>query len=117
MEAHELHRPDGPSRDEYVLGIRLSPATSQDLAQEFRDIKGAVLKWSSKRGESGIMVMFTIVADPDVHEVFDELLAKIYMRESELAPVLQQRMIQVNLLDLEGNECGQYEVLPPGQGA
>ena len=112
MEVNEFEHSEGSATPEYALAVRLTPATSAALAAELRQMKDALKEWVSTRGDQAVMIILTVVSTPDVHEEFDDLLATIYVRERELAPILQQRMLQVALLDFEGNECGQYELTP-----
>ncbi|MDX1433486.1 MAG: hypothetical protein R3286_13665 [Gammaproteobacteria bacterium] len=112
MEVNEFEQSEGSAAPAYALGIRLTPATSRALAAELREMKEALKAWVSTRGDQAVMIIVTVVSTPDVHEEFDDLLARIYVRERELAPILQKRMLQVALLDPEGNECGQYELTP-----
>jgi hypothetical protein len=113
MEAKELESEEGPSAAEYALGVTLTPSSGRDLLPEFRLMKDAIVDWASKRGDKGVLIVVNVVATTDIHEIFDDLLAKIYAQESSFADVLQKRTLQVTLLDLDGNQCAQYEVEPP----
>ncbi len=113
MEANELEQEEGASAAEFALGVTLTPNSNRDLLPEFRLMKDAIIDWTAKRGDSGVLIVMNVVSTPDVHEVFDDLIAKVYVQASTFAKLLQKRTLQVNLLDLEGNECGQYEVEPP----
>lgn len=112
MEAKELDNEEGTSVAEYALGVTLTPKSRHDLLPEFRSMKDAIVDWASERGDRGVMIVMNIVSEPDVHDVFDDLLAKVYAQGSSFSKMLQQRTLQVTLLDLEGDECGQYEVEP-----
>ena len=48
----------------------------------------------------------------DIHDIFDDLLAKVYAQASSFGRLLQKRTLQVTYLDLDGNECDQYDVEP-----
>lgn len=111
MEANELEHEEGAA--EYALGVTLTPSSSRDLLPEFRSMKNAIVDWVTKRGDSGVLIVMNIVSTTDVHEVFEDLLAKIYAQGSSFARMLQSRTLQITLLDMEGNECSQYEVEPP----
>lgn len=113
MEAKELENEQGTSATEYALGLTLTPDSKTDLLPEFRSMKEAITDWASERGDSGVLIVMSVVATTDIHEIFDDLLAKVYAQTSSFAGLLQARTLQVTLLDLEGNECGQYEVEPP----
>ncbi len=113
MEANELESEEGTSAAEYALGVTLTPSSRRDLIPEFRLMKDAVLDWAAKRGDKGVLIVVNVVATTDIHEVFDDLLAKVYAQASSFANVLQNRTLQVTLLDLDGNQCAQYEVDPP----
>ncbi len=113
MEANELESEEGPSAAEYALGVTLTPSSTRELIPEFRLMKNAVLEWASMRGDKGVLIVVNVVATTDIHEVFDDLLAKVYAQTSSFAGVLQKRTLQVTLLDLDGNQCAQYEVEPP----
>ncbi|GMQ75076.1 MAG: hypothetical protein BMS9Abin01_0320 [Gammaproteobacteria bacterium] len=113
MEAKELESEEGPSAAEYALGVTLTPSSTRDLLPEFRSMKDAILDWASKRGDKGVLIVVNVVATTDIHEVFDDLLAKVYAQASSFAEVLQKRTLQITLLDLDGNQCAQYEVEPP----
>ncbi len=113
MEAKELQNEEGTSVAEYALGVTLTPDSKRDLLPEFRSMKEAIIDWASKRGDSGVLIVMSVVATTDIHEIFDDLLAKVYAQASSFAGLLQARTLQVTLLDLEGNECAQYEVEPP----
>ncbi|MFV1969035.1 MAG: hypothetical protein ACC628_26745 [Pirellulaceae bacterium] len=76
-------------------------------------MKDAIVDWASKRGDKGVLIVVNVVATTDVHEIFDDLLAKVYAQASSFADVLQKRTLQITLLDLDGNQCAQYEVEPP----
>ena len=113
MEANELKTEDGASAAEYALGVILTLNANTDVIPEFRAMKDVINEWVSKRGDSGILIVVNVVAAADIHEIFDDLLAKVYAQTSSFAQLLQSRTLQVTLLDLAGNECGQYEVEPP----
>jgi hypothetical protein len=113
MEANELENEEGSSAAEYGLGVTLTLNTKKDVIPEFRLMKAAIVDWASKRGDNGILIVVNVIAKSDTHDIFDDLLAKVYAQASSFAKVLQRRTVQVTLLDLEGNECGQYEVEPP----
>lgn len=113
MEAKELESEEGPSAAEYALGVTLTPSSTRDLLSEFRLMKNAIVDWASKRGDKGVLIVVNVVATTDIHEVFDDLLARVYAQASSFANVLQKRTLQVTLLDLDGNQCAQYEVEPP----
>jgi hypothetical protein len=113
MEAKELENEEGTTSAEYALGVTLTLESRGDLLPEFRLMKNAIIDWASKRGDSGVLIVMNVVATTDIHEIFDDLLAKVYAQASSFAGVLQARTLQVTLLDLDGNECGQYEVEPP----
>ena len=83
------------------------------LLPEFRLMKDAIVDWASKRGDKGVLILVNVVATTDIHEVFDDLLAKVYAHSSSFFTVLQNHTLQVTLLDLDGNQCDQYEVEPP----
>ena len=113
MEAKELEHEEGTTVAEYALGVTLTLESRRDLLPEFRLMKDAIIDWASKRGDSGVLIVMNVVATTDIHEIFDDLLAKVYAQASSFAGLLQARTLQVTLLDLDGNECGQYEVEPP----
>jgi hypothetical protein len=113
MEAKELENEEGTNAPEYALGVTLILDSRRDLLPEFRLMKEAIIDWASKRGDSGVLIVMNVVATTDIHEVFDDLLAKVYAQASSFAGLLQTRTLQVTLLDLNGNECSQYEVEPP----
>lgn len=110
MEANELEHEEGASQ--YALGVTLTPASKQDLLPEFRSMRDAIVEWVEKRGDGGVLIVVNIVSTPDIHELFEDLLAKTYARGTRFARILQKRLLQVTLLDSKGNECGQYEVEP-----
>jgi hypothetical protein len=116
MEANELENAEGTSAPEYALGVTLTLNAKTDVIPEFRSMKEAITEWVSKRGDSGVLIIVNVVAASDIHEIFDDLLAKVYAQTSDFAQMLQSRTLQVTLLDLEGNECDQYEVEPPDAG-
>lgn len=113
MEANELENEEGTSAAEFALGVTLTLNAKADVVPEFRSMKEAITDWVSKRGDKGVLIVLNVVADPDIHEIFDDLLAKVYAQSSSFGQLLQSRTLQVTLLDLEGNECDQYEVEPP----
>ena len=113
MEANELESEEGPSVAEYALGVTLTPSSTRDLLPEFRLMKDAIVDWTSKRGDKGVLIVVNVVATTDIHDIFDDLMAKVYAQASSFADVLQKRTLQVTLLDLDGNQCAQYEVEPP----
>ena len=113
MEANELEHEEGSSAAEYALGVTLTPSSARDLIPEFRLMRSAIIDWVSRRGDRGVLIVMNIVSPTDVHEVFEDLLAKAYAQATQFGQILQRRTLQVTLLDLEGNECGQYEVEPP----
>ena len=113
MEAKELENEEGTTAAEYALGVTLTLESRRDLLPEFRLMKDAIIDWASKRGDSGVLIVVNVVATTDIHDIFDDLLAKVYAQSSSFGGLLQTRTLQVTLLDLNGNECGQYEVEPP----
>lgn len=113
MEAKELENEAGPSATEYAFGVTLTLKAKKDVLPEFRSMKSAIVDWASKRGDKGILIVVNVIARSEIHDIFDDLLAKVYARGSHFAKVLQKRTLQVTLLDMEGNERGQYEVEPP----
>ncbi|NCF27697.1 MAG: hypothetical protein GWP69_09970 [Gammaproteobacteria bacterium] len=113
MEANELENEEGTSAAEFALGVTLTLNAKADVVPEFRLMKEAISDWVSKRGDKGVLIVLNVVAVPDIHEIFDDLLAKVYAQSSSFGQLLQSRTLQVTLLDLEGNECDQYEVEPP----
>ncbi len=113
MDAKELENAEGTTAAEYALGVTLTLDSRRDLLPEFRLMKDAIIDWTSKRGDSGVLIVMNVVATTDIHEIFDDLLAKVYAQASSFAGLLQTRTLQVTLLDLDGNECEQYEVEPP----
>jgi hypothetical protein len=113
MEAKELENEEGTTTAEFALGVTLTLDSRRDLLPEFRLMKDAIINWVSKRGDSGVLIVMNVVATTDIHEIFDDLLAKVYAQASSFAGLLQTRTLQVTLLDLDGNECSQYEVEPP----
>ena len=117
METNELENPEGPAGPEYVLRITVTSDSRAELADEFRRIKPALVEWEKQRGSRGVVVVFTVVGPPDIHEAFDELLAKVYTREPKLAPILQKRMLQVVGIDKDGTERAQYEMPPRSEGS
>lgn len=116
MEANELENEEGSSAAEFAFGVTLTLKNKQDVLPEFRLMKSAIVDWVSKRGDKGILIVVNVIANADIHDIFDDLLAKVYARGSRFAKILQRRTLQVTLLDMEGNECGQYEVEPPDAG-
>jgi len=112
MEANELENEDGTSAAEFALGVTLTLASKTDVLPEFRLMKAAIVDWASKRGDKGILIVVNVVSSADLHEIFNDLLAKVYAQASSFAKLLQKRTLQVTLLDMEGNECDQYEVDP-----
>jgi len=117
VETNELENPDGPSGPEFVLRITVAPRSRAELADEFRRIKPALVDWEKRRGPQGVVVVFTVVGPPEIHEAFDEVLAKVYTREPKLGPILQRRMLQVVDLDVDGTERSQYEMPPRAEGS
>ncbi len=113
MEANELENEEGTSAAEFALGVTLTLNAKADVVPEFRSMKEAITDWVSKRGDKGVLIVLNVVAVPDIHEIFDDLLAKVYAQSSSFGQLLQSRTLQVTLLDLEGNEYDQYEVEPP----
>ncbi len=113
MEAKELESGEETSAGEYALGVTLTPKSRRDLLSEFRLMKDAIVDWASKRGDKGVLIVVNVVATTDIHEVFDDLLAKVYAQASSFVTVLQNQTLQVTLLDLDGNQCDQYQVEPP----
>lgn len=113
MEANELENEEGTSTAEYALGVTLTMNAKTDVLPEFRLMKDAITEWVSKRADSGVLIVVNVIAHSDVHDIFDDLLAKVYAQTSGFALMLQSRTVQVTLLDLEGNERVQYEVAPP----
>jgi hypothetical protein len=111
MEANELEHEEGAA--EYALGVTLTPSSKHDLLPEIRLMKSAIIDWVTKRGDSGVLIVMNIVSTTDVHDVFEDLLAKMYAQGSRFGRMLQSRTLQITLLDMEGNECSQYEVEPP----
>ena len=111
MEANELEHEEGASQ--FALGVTLTPGSKQDLLPEFRLMKDAIVDWVAKRGDGGVLIVLNIVSTTEVHEIFEDLLAKMYAQNNRFGRMLQARALQVTLLDMEGNECGQYEVEPP----
>lgn len=113
MEAKELENEEATSAAEFALGVTLTMDSRKDLLPEFRLMKDAIIDWESKRGDRGVLIVMNVVAATDIHEIFDDLLAKVYAQASSFGDLLQTRTLQVTLLDPDGNECGQYEVEPP----
>jgi len=113
MQANELENEEGTSAAEYALGVTLTMNAKTDVLPEFRLMMDAITEWVSKRADSGVLIVVNVIADSDVHDIFDDLLAKVYAQASGFALMLQSRTVQVTLLDLEGNERDQYEVAPP----
>lgn len=111
MEANELEHEEGASQ--YALGVTLTPGSKQELLPEFRSMRNAIVEWVEKRGDSGVLIVLNIVSPTDVHDVFEDLLAKTYAQANRFGGMLRDRALQVTLLDMQGNECGQYEVEPP----
>jgi hypothetical protein len=112
MEANELENEEGTSATEYALGVTLTLKSKHDVVPEFRLMKAAIVDWISKRADKGVLIVVNVVAHPDTHEIFDDLLAKVYAQASSFASMLQKRTLQVTLLDSEGNERAQYDVDP-----
>jgi hypothetical protein len=112
MEANELESKEGGSAAEFALGVTLTPKTKHDVLPEFRSMKDAIVEWESKRGEEGVLIIVNVVATSDIHDIFDDLLAKVYAQSSSFGRMLQRRTLQVTYLDLDGNECDQYDVEP-----
>ena len=115
MDANELENEEGTSATEYALGVTLTMNDKTDILPEFRLMKDAIGEWVSKRGDSSVLIIVNVLADSDIHEIFDDLLAKVYAQTSGFALMLQSRTVQVTLLDLEGNERDQYELRLEGQ--
>ena len=113
MEAKELETEEGASAAEFALGVTLTLGSKLDVLPEFRLMRSAIVDWAAKRGDKGILIVVNVVSNSDVHDIFNDLLAKVYAQASSFAKVLQSRTVQVTLLDMEGNECDQYEVEPP----
>lgn len=112
MEANELESHEGTGGAEFALGVTLTPSTKQDVLPEFRSMRDAVVAWEAKRGDDGVLIIVNVVAPSEVHAIFDDLLAKVYAQGSPFGRLLRQRTLQVTYLDLEGNECDQYDVEP-----
>lgn len=112
MEANELENEAGTSAAEYVLGVTLTLESKNDVLPEFRLMKTAIIDWVSKRDDKGVFIVMNVIGHSDTHEIFDDLLAKVYAHSSSFANMLQRRTLQVTLLDMEGNECDQYDVEP-----
>lgn len=113
MEAKELENEEGASAAEFALGVTLTFRSKTEVLPEFRLMKSAIVDWASKRGDKGILIVVNVVSSSDIHDIFNDLLAKVYAQASSFAKELQRRTLQVTLLDMEGNECDQYEVEPP----
>lgn len=113
MEAKELENEEGASAAEYALGVTLTLSSKTEVLPEFRLMKAAIVDWASKRGDKAVLIVVNVVSSSEIHDIFNDLLAKVYAQASSFAKVLQRRTLQVTLLDLEGNECDQYEVDPP----
>lgn len=112
MEANELENEDASSGAEFALGVTLTLVSKSDVLPEFRLMKAAIVDWSSKRGDKGVLIIVNVVSSVEIHEIFNDLLAKVYAQTSSFSKALQRRTLQVTLLDMEGNECDQYEVEP-----
>ena len=113
MEAKELENEEGASTTEFALGVTLTLSSKKDVLPEFRLMKAAIVDWVSMRGDKGILIVLNVVSTSDIHDIFNDLLAKVYAQASSFAKLLQRRTLQVTLLDTQGNECDQYEVEPP----
>ena len=113
MEANELENQEGTSTAEFVLGVTLTPETKKDVLPEFREMKDTIVEWDDRRGEQGVLIIVNVVATSEIHDVFDDLLAKVYAQGSRFGRLLQKRTLQVTYLDLDGNERDQYDVEPP----
>jgi hypothetical protein len=113
MQANELENEEGTSSAEYAFGVTLTLESKQDVVPEFRLMRSAIVDWISKRGDAAVLIVVNVIAHTDTHEIFNDLLAKVYAQASSFASALQRRTLQVTLLDMEGNECDQYDVEPP----
>jgi hypothetical protein len=113
MEAKELNNEEGMSTAGYTLDVTLTINAKTDVVPEFRLMTGAISEWLSKRGDSGVLIVVNVIATSDIHEIFDDLLAKVYAQGSGFAQMFLSRTLRVILLDMDGNERDQYEVEPP----
>ena len=93
MEANELKTEEGAPAAEYALGVTLILNANTDVIPEFRLMKDAITEWVSNRDDSGVLIVVNVVATSDLHEIFDDLLAKVYAQTSGFAQMLQSRTL------------------------
>ena len=93
MEANELKTEEGAPAAEYALGVTLILNANTDVIPEFRLMNDAIIEWVSNRDDSGVLIVVNVVATSDLHEIFDDLLAKVYAQTSGFAQMLQSRTL------------------------
>src|SRR5262245_55859713 len=98
-----------------ALGITDAPGKFEDVPQSFREAKKALLEWKNQNGAACEMVMFTYVANPELHDQIADFLRKIRSEEQDLAPLLQSVAVQVSLLNKQGKPVQEFKI-PAIQG-
>jgi hypothetical protein len=87
--------------DKYGLSIVLTGGTEDQLVEELRQAKEALLDWFRDRGKSGDFVMFAVMSSA-MHQAADATLRDIVAQERDLSAPLQQRTVMISLAGLGG---------------
>ena len=108
MQAMEFSKGSGSA-----LALSLAPDSVDAFAQEFRQVKAALLDWRSKHGSRCETVMLTVVSAPEHHVGIESLIDHVYREEAELSPLLQAVSVQVALLNARGKPVKEYALGKP----
>ena len=105
MNVSEFRKKGGfISGDSYGLSVVFAAGTEDELVQEFRQAKEALLDWIARRGKSANLVMFTVTA---LHDVAAATIRDIVAEEKDLSRPLQARTVIVSLVS-SGAQIGQW---------
>src|SRR4051812_13636753 len=103
MQVMEMSKGSGSA-----IAISLAPASADAFAQEFRQVKQALLDWRAKHGRRCEMVMFSVVSAQEHYPAIESLLDKVYREEAELSPLLRSVQVRVALLNSRGKPVKEY---------
>lgn len=113
MQAQEFEKKTGIFKKTYSLAITIAPETQEQLFAEFRHVKEALVNWKARRGEKCDAVLFSVVAEPEMHDAVKSLLAQVYSGERDLSPILQSVKVLVGILGKDGRPVSEYELTAP----
>ena len=99
MTANEFSRKASLFSKKFALNVTIAVEDEDALQQEMRLAKETILGWSSDRGRTAELIMFTIVAPEQIHQQIINFVRRTARVERDLAPIFRRIPGELHVLD------------------